>query len=124
MQIFGTASQARRVAGAIVMAASAMAIAPSTVDAQTSATYVSDRAWASATNGWGPVEIDRSNGEAVAGDGRTLTLNGTTHAKGLGTHVASDIRYALGGTCSQFTAVVGIDDEVGANGSVTFQVWT
>ncbi len=31
---------------------------------------------------------------------------------------------ALGGACSVFTAVVGLDDEVGANGSVVFQVWT
>ena len=84
--------------------------------------YVSDLTWTSMTNGWGPVEKDKSNGEQAAGDGHTLTLNGTTFAKGLGTHAASDVRYALNG-CTSFTAQVGVDDEVGANGSVAFQVF-
>ena len=66
------------------------------------------------TNGWGPVEKDRSNGEAGASDGGTITLNGVTYAKGLGAHAASDIRYALNGACSVFTAAVGVDDEMGA----------
>ena len=35
-------------------------------------------------NGWGPAEKDQSNGEAAAGDGKPLTLNGTVFAKGLG----------------------------------------
>jgi hypothetical protein len=46
-------------------------------------------------NLWGPVERDQSNGENGVGDGRTLTLNGTTYAKGLGAHASSDVRYAL-----------------------------
>ena len=29
--------------------------------------YLSDRTWTSMANGWGPVEKDRSNGEAGAG---------------------------------------------------------
>jgi hypothetical protein len=86
-------------------------------------TYLSDAAWTSASNGWGPVEKDRSNGDLAAGDGTTLTLNGTTYAKGLGAHSASDIRYALNGACSTFQTDIGLDDEVGANGSVIFQVW-
>jgi NPCBM/NEW2 domain len=90
-------------------------------------TYLSDRLWTSMVNGWGPVERDRSNGEDGAGDGRTLTLNGVTFAKGLGAHSASgsasEVRYALGGRCSAVTAVVGVDDEIGAGGSVVFQVW-
>jgi NPCBM/NEW2 domain len=52
-----------------------------------------------------------------------LTIQGVTYAKGLGVHAASDVRYALGGACTQFTAQVGVDDEVGGNGSVVFQVW-
>ena len=51
-------------------------------------------------------------------------MNGVVYAKGLGTHAASDVRYTLAGTCSLFTATVGVDDEVGANGSVVFQVFT
>jgi glucose/arabinose dehydrogenase len=87
--------------------------------------YLSDLNWTFASNGWGPVEKDHSNGESAAGDGHTLTLNGTTYAKGLGVHAASDVRYALAGSsCTTFTAQVGVDDEVGSNGSVVFQVWT
>ncbi|MQA28774.1 MAG: hypothetical protein GEU82_02895 [Luteitalea sp.] len=92
-----------------------------TVSQETS--YLSDRTWTSMTNGWGPVEKDRSNGEDAAGDGAALTLNGVTYAKGLGAHGSSDIRYALNAGCSQLTAVVGVDDEKGADGSVVFQVW-
>jgi glucose/arabinose dehydrogenase len=86
-------------------------------------TYLSDIAWTSMTNGWGPVEKDRSNGEAAAGDGVTITLNGTTYAKGLGAHAASDVRYSVASNCTRFKASVGVDDEVGANGSVTFEVY-
>ena len=85
-------------------------------------TYLSDLTWTSMTNGWGPVEKDTSNGEAGAGDGVAITLNGTTYAKGLGTHAASEVRYALGSTCSRFKASVGVDDEVGSIGSVVFEV--
>jgi hypothetical protein len=68
------------------------------------------------------VEKDRSNGEAGSGDGATLTLNGVTYSKGLGVHAASTVRYALT-TCSTFAADIGVDDEVGATGSVVLQVW-
>ena len=51
-----------------------------------------------------------------------MTLAGTVYAKGLGAHAASDIRYTMT-ACTTFTAKVGVDDEVGANGSVVFQVW-
>ena len=95
-----------------------------TATSTATATYLSDRAWTSATNGYGPVERDMSNGEDLAGDGHTITLNGVAYAKGLGTHATSDIRYALNGACTKFTSVVGVDDEVGSNGTVVFQVWT
>lgn len=85
--------------------------------------FVSDLAWASATNGNGPVELDRSSGENRAGDGRTITLNGVTYSKGLGVHAASEIRYSLAGQYSSFLADVGVDDEVGNGGSVRFQVY-
>ena len=85
-------------------------------------TFLSDLTWTSMTNGWGPVERDRSNGEMGATDGHPLTLNGVVYTKGLGTHAVSDVRYGLGGACSVFTAVVGVDDEVASGGSVVFQV--
>ncbi len=87
-------------------------------------THLSDLTWTSMTNAWGPVEQDRSNGEQLLGDGRTITLNGVTYSKGLGVHGASDVRYSLSGLCSNFLSDIGMDDEVGTNGSVVFQVWT
>ncbi|NGO07187.1 cellulase family glycosylhydrolase [Streptomyces sp. HC44] len=84
--------------------------------------YVSDLTLVKAVNGWGPVEKDASNGESAAGDGRTLSVGGTTYAKGLGVHANSQVRVYLGGGCTRFTATAGVDDEVGDNGSVSFQV--
>ncbi len=85
--------------------------------------YLSDLNWTSATNGWGPVERDRSNGELNSGDGSTIQLNGTSYTKGLGVHASSEIVYNLNGQYSTFLSDIGVDDEVGNNGSVTFQVW-
>jgi hypothetical protein len=39
----------------------------------TGTVFVSDLAFLSATNGWGPVERDLSNGEIQPGDGHTIT---------------------------------------------------
>ncbi|MGB3441008.1 MAG: NPCBM/NEW2 domain-containing protein [Actinophytocola sp.] len=72
---------------------------------------------------WGPVEIDRSNGERAGGDGRTLTIGGTTYARGLGVHARSEVRYYLGGRCTSFQAWTGLDDETGTEGSVSLEVW-
>lgn len=74
-------------------------------------------------NGWGPYERDRSNGETGPADGRTITLNGVPYAKGLGVHSTSELVYNLGGQYLGFFSDIGVDDEVGANGQVTFQVW-
>jgi hypothetical protein len=85
---------------------------------------LSDRSWTSMTNGWGPVEKDRSNGEEASGDGALLTLNEVSYPTGLGAHAPSDLRFALNGVCTTLTAVVGVDDARGREGSVVFQVWT
>jgi beta-galactosidase len=76
-----------------------------------------------AQNGWGPVERDRSNGEAGDGDGRTITIGGTTHPTGLGVHADSTVDVYAGGRCTRLVADVGVDDETGARGSMTFEVW-
>ncbi|WP_345712001.1 NPCBM/NEW2 domain-containing protein, partial [Kineococcus glutinatus] len=60
------------------------------------ATYVSDTAFRTVRNGWGPVERDRSNGGQAAGDGKTLTIGTTTYAKGLGVHAASEVVVPVG----------------------------
>lgn len=74
-------------------------------------------------SGFGPYERDTSNGENQPGDGRPITINGAVYAKGLGVHADSDIRYSVPAGCTSFLAQVGIDDEVGPNGSVSFEVW-
>ena len=84
---------------------------------------LSDLTWTSASSAWGPAEKDRSNGEQLAGDGRALTIGGQVFQKGLGVHAGSELRYTLGGFCTEFSASVGIDDEVGNRGSASFQLW-
>ena len=107
-----------------VMAVGAFAAAPSSLAADSGQTpYLSDLVPLSQTNGWGPVEKDRSNGEAAAGDGRVLSLDGRAFAKGLGVHSTSELRYAVPAGCSRFDAVVGVDDEVVVDGSVRFAVY-
>ncbi|WP_240740919.1 NPCBM/NEW2 domain-containing protein [Deinococcus sp. Arct2-2] len=80
-----------------------------------------------ARNSWGPVERNASNGEQKAGDGTPLTLNGKMYAQGYGVHAGSELRFSLAGTggaqCNNFTADIGIDDEVGSRGSVVLQVY-
>ena len=85
--------------------------------------YITDFEWISAENGWGPVEIDRSNGERGSHDGGPLSMGGHTYGRGLGVHANSEIRYSLRRLCTTFSADIGIDDEVRPRGSVVFRVW-
>ena len=86
-------------------------------------TYLSDLDPISATNGWGPYERDTSVGGQAAGDGLPLTLNGVTYAKGLGAHAIGDLRYQIpSGSCT-FNAAIGLDDEIGGDGTVIFTVF-
>ncbi|MCW3839569.1 glycoside hydrolase family 97 catalytic domain-containing protein [Micromonospora yasonensis] len=84
--------------------------------------YLSDLPFLSVSNGWGPVERDKSNGENGATDGATLTIDGKTYAKGLGAHATSEITIWLGRACRTLHAEVGIDDETAQRGSVVYQV--
>jgi hypothetical protein len=81
-----------------------------------------DLPFVSATNGWGPVERDTSNGEQAAGDGHPITIAGVPYAKGLGTNAVSDVRFYLGGRCTSFTSLAGVDDEQKGAGTVMFSV--
>ncbi|GAA1641488.1 glycoside hydrolase family 2 TIM barrel-domain containing protein [Actinoplanes couchii] len=86
--------------------------------------WVSDLPLLETQNGWGPVERDRSNAEQPAGDGRPLTVGGAVYDKGLGVHAVSSVAVDLTGRgCTSFRADVGVDDETGSAGSVTFEVW-
>ncbi|MFB6963254.1 NPCBM/NEW2 domain-containing protein [Streptomyces sp. NPDC056309] len=85
--------------------------------------YLSDLPWLSATNGYGPVERDTSNGESAAGDGHPITLGKVVYAKGLGVHAESAVEFYTGGTCRTVTADVGVDDEKNGKGTVAFEIW-
>ncbi len=85
--------------------------------------YLSDIGWTYETNGFGPVELDRTNGEAAALDGLPIRLRGAAYDKGLGVHAPSLLRYRLGQRCSRFVADVGVDDDVAGQGTVQFEVW-
>ncbi len=86
--------------------------------------FLSDLPLLSARNGLGPVERNKSNGGALAGDGRSIKLNGKIYRKGLGVHAHSDVRFDLGGRFATFTTDAGVDDEVGNRaGSVIFRVY-
>ena len=85
--------------------------------------FASDQPWTYMANQLGPVERDMSNGGQGAGDGRTLTLNGSRYTKGLGAYAPSAIEFRPDAGCSNFTADIGVDGEVGNRGSVIFQVW-
>jgi fibronectin type 3 domain-containing protein len=86
--------------------------------------YLSDLSWTSSTNGSGPVEKDRANGGAAAGDGARIKLSGLNYPKGLGTHAASEVKYKLSRFYELFSAVIGVDDAAAGPGSVIFEVWT
>jgi alpha-galactosidase len=66
--------------------------------------------------GWGAMTNNLSMG------GNPLQLNGTNYPYGLGVHAFSGVEYRLGGIASRFQSDIGVDDEVGANGSVVFHV--
>jgi len=80
-----------------------------------------------ATSGYGPIELNTSNGEFAGGDGHPITLNGQVFPTGLGVHANSEIHIHATNletpACTRFQADVGVDDEVGTNGSVVFQVF-
>jgi alpha-galactosidase len=55
-------------------------------------------------------------------DGKPLSIGGVKFEHGVGTHASSTYRLGLDGRGKRFTAQVGVDDEVGQNGSVSFEV--
>ncbi|MFG1670825.1 NPCBM/NEW2 domain-containing protein [Streptomyces sp. Y7] len=106
-----------RVDSALPLSATVVAPPPS------GTSELGDLTWLSATNGWGPVERDTSNGESDAGDGHPITIGGVVYGTGLGVHAESAVEYYAGGACETVTAQVGVDDEEGADGTVAFEIW-
>jgi glucose/arabinose dehydrogenase len=89
--------------------------------------YLSNMAAYTVSNGYGPIELDRSNGELAANDGNILQLNGETFAKGIGCAPLSTIVYNISALNNNtFYAKIGLDDEIPQNigcGSVQFSVY-
>ena len=52
-----------------------------------------------------------------------LLLGGETYPHGVGTHAPSRFAVDLKGSATRFVALVGVDEEIGPNGSVEFSVW-
>jgi len=65
---------------------------------------------------WGSPRVDLSV------DGHALSIGGQKFAHGLGTHANSVLRIAVDGRAERFSANVGVDDEVGKQGSISFKV--
>ncbi|WP_295822291.1 NPCBM/NEW2 domain-containing protein [uncultured Deinococcus sp.] len=85
-------------------------------------TPLSGATWTTATNGYGPVELNRSNGGPAASDGGPLTVAGVTSTRGYGVHAASSLSFATGSQCRSLSTQIGVDDEVGSRGTVRFVV--
>ncbi len=67
--------------------------------------------------GWGEPHANKSV------EGKPLAIGGQTFTNGVGTHAVSRFVLILDGNAEQFTAAVGVDDEVPAGkGSVVFKV--
>lgn len=65
---------------------------------------------------WGNPHADRSV------ENHPLTLGGKVFEHGLGTHAASTVEIVLDGQGERFESIVGVDDEVGKKGAVTFRI--
>lgn len=115
----------RAQAGGIDLGAFELAAPPPSPTPTISApiTYAGDLTWETARNGWGPPEIDRSNGERAPDDGGPIRIGASAFDHGIGAHAPSRIVVDLDGRCSLFLADVGLDEEVGDRGSVVFEVW-
>jgi len=70
-----------------------------------------------AVQGFGTLGIDKSV------DGHPLKIGDQRFAHGLGSHSRGEIVYDLGGRYARLEAEVGIDAEVGAQGTATFSVY-
>ncbi len=67
--------------------------------------------------GWGEPQKGRSV------DNHPLKIHGQEFRHGVGTHAVSEMHIDLHGAAEQFVSMVGVDDEVSQNGTVTFEVW-
>src|ERR1700690_3325432 len=85
-----------------------LALLAGTTHAQTNRTYsLSTLDISQIEQGWGEPQANKSV------EGHTLSIGGQTFTNGLGTHAASRFILDVGGRAVSFSAMAGIDDEVG-----------
>ena len=96
----------------------ALALLAGTTHAQTNRTYsLSALDISQVEQGWGEPHANQSV------EGHMLSIGGQTFTNGLGTHAMSEFRINVDGRAASFSAMVGVDDEVGkGKGSVVFKV--
>lgn len=72
------------------------------------------------SSGWGNPQVDKSI------SGARLSIGGIIYTNGVGTHAPSVLHIALNKGAARFTALVGVDDDVGGSpiASVEFKVYT
>ena len=90
--------------------------------------YLSDLKFVSASNGLGPIELNKTNGNSGDGDGAAIVLKGQTYTKGIGVANNSEIKYQIpSGQFYKFRAFIGIGDDVSNacdnTGGVVFKVY-
>jgi len=98
-----------------LLALAGLAAAGSLSAAQTN--YIAALDISQVSQGWGEPHANLSV------EGHPLSIGGQKFDKGLGTHANSEFILDLGGRAENFTAQVGVDDEVGqGKGTVTFRL--
>ncbi len=75
------------------------------------------------TNGWGPLELNMSNGESGSRDGKPIQIGGLKFSHGIGTHAPAAFSVNLQGKASGIIGYVGLDDAVGNNGSASVLIY-
>ncbi len=67
--------------------------------------------------GWGKPQAGKSV------EGKPMRLHAQKYTRGVGTHAPATLYVSLDGQASRFQAIVGVDDEVGDQGSITFKIY-
>jgi alpha-galactosidase len=100
----------------LVAALSGLFILTASGYAQTKTITLAELDLSRMTSGWGKPAANRS----IVGN--KLSLGGRTFERGIGTHAESEWSVQLDGKADEFSALVGVDDEVkpGQPGSVEF----
>ena len=93
-----------------------LAVSFSSLAAAAETVWLDELDMSRSTCGWNSTQRNRSI------DSNPLRLGGKEYQHGVGTHPPGAIRVILGGGSSRFSTLIGIDDEVGEQGTAEFIV--